>query len=161
RDGIQTLGAFIATVDKVALAEALAAAGLRRIEVTSFVSPKVVPQMADAAAVLAGIRRRPGVRYEALVPNLRGARDALAAGADALALVRTASETFNRKNVRMGVAESLEQFAAIRALAGEAGVSCQGTIGTAFGCPYEGEVPETRLLGLVERLLELGMAEIV
>ena len=97
RDGIQSLGAFIDTAQKVALLEALAAAGLRRIEATSFVSPRAVPQMADAADVMSRVRRVPGVSYEALVPNLRGAQDALAAGIDAILLVVIASETFNQK----------------------------------------------------------------
>src|ERR1051326_661228 len=101
RDGIQSLGAFIETPQKVALLEALSDAGLRRIEATSFVNPKAVPQMADAAEVMARVRRRPGVKYEALVPNVHGAQDALAAGMDAVLVVLMASEAFNRKNVRM------------------------------------------------------------
>lgn len=162
RDGIQSLGAFVATSDKIALVDALSRTGLTRLEATSFVHPTAVPQMADAAEVMAGIRREPGVCYEALVPNLRGAQDAIAAGVDALALVLTASELFNQKNVRMSVDQSLEQFARIKQAADAAGVPCIGTIGTAFGCPYEGEIPEARLLRLVERLVdEMAMPEVI
>src|SRR5947209_3788426 len=101
RDGIQSLGAFIDTPAKVELLDALGETGIRRIEATSFVSPRAVPQMADAADVMSRVRRRPGVSYEALVPNIRGANDALAAQMDVILLVVIASETFNQKNVRM------------------------------------------------------------
>jgi hydroxymethylglutaryl-CoA lyase len=161
RDGIQSLGAFIDTAHKIELVEALSATGLRRIEATSFVSPKAVPQMADAAEVMARVRRRPGVRYEALVPNVRGAEDALAARVDAILVVVTASEAFNRKNVRMSVEASLAQFADVKRLVDAAGVGCVGAIGTAFGCPYEGEVPEDRVFGLVDRFVELGFSEVM
>src|SRR5688572_7193614 len=114
RDGLQSLGAFVDTSDKVALVDALSQSGLRRIEATSFVNPKAVPQMADAAQVMRDIQRQPGVRYEALVPNVRGAQDALANGVDAVLVVVTASETFNQKNVRMSVDDSLRQFAEIK-----------------------------------------------
>src|SRR5579872_957534 len=103
RDGIQSLGAFIDTPRKVELLEALSDTGLTRIEATSFVNPRAVPQMADAREVMAAVTRRPGVRYEALVPNVRGARDAVAAGMDAILVVLMASEAFNVKNVRMSV----------------------------------------------------------
>ena len=161
RDGIQSLGAFIDTAQKVELLEALADAGLRRIEATSFVSPRAVPQMSDAADVMSRARRVPGVSYEALVPNARGAQDALAAGMDAILLVVIASETFNRKNVRMSVDDSMTQFASIKAMVDAAGVSCIGAIGTAFGCPYEGEVPESRLYALIERFLDMGFSELM
>jgi len=160
RDGIQSLGAFIETARKVELLEALSETGLRRIEATSFVNPKAVPQMADAAEVMARVRRRPGVRYEALVPNVRGAQDALAAQMDALTVVIMASEAFNRKNVRMSVEESLGQSAAIKNVADAAGTPCIGAIGTAFGCPYEGSIPESRVLGLIEHFLGLGFTEV-
>jgi hydroxymethylglutaryl-CoA lyase len=161
RDGIQSLGAFIATPDKVALIDALSETGLRRIEATSFVNPRAVPQMADASDVMARIRRRPGVRYEALVPNVRGARDALAARVDAVLVVVTASELFNQKNVRMSVEQSLQQFAEIKQLTDAAGVPCIGAIGTAFGCPYEGVISEERLLGLVARFASLGFDDLM
>src|SRR5437016_12935390 len=114
RDGIQSLGAFIDTNRKVELLEALADTGLRRIEATSFVNPRAVPQMADAAEVMARVRRPAGVSYEALVPNVRGAQDALAASVDAVLVVVTASEAFNQKNVRMSVEASLAPFAEIK-----------------------------------------------
>ena len=161
RDGIQSLGAFIDTPRKVELLEALADTGLRRIEATSFVNPRAVPQMADAAEVMARVRRRAGVSYEALVPNIRGAEDALAAGVDAILVVVTASEAFNQKNVRMSVDASLAQFAQIKRLADARGVSSVGAIGTAFGCPYEGDIPESRLFGVVERFIEMGFSELM
>ena len=161
RDGIQSLGAFIDTAQKVELLEALAQAGLQRIEATSFVSPRAVPQMADASEVMSRVRRVPGVSYEALVPNVRGAQDALAADMDAILLVVIASETFNQKNVRMTVDDSMTQFASIKAMVDTAGVRCIGAIGTAFGCPYEGEVPESRLFLLIERFLRMGFSELM
>src|SRR5579859_468335 len=161
RDGIQSLGAFIETTQKVELIDALSETGLRRIEATSFVNPRAVPQMADATDVMAQVQRRPGVSYEALVPNLRGAQDALAAGVDGVLVVVTASEIFNQKNVRMSVDQSLQQFAAVIQLTSAASVPCIGAIGTAFGCPYEGEIPADRLLGLVSRFASLGFTEIM
>jgi hydroxymethylglutaryl-CoA lyase len=161
RDGIQSLGAFIDTAHKVELVEALADTGLKRIEATSFVNPRAVPQMADAAEVMRRVRRRPGVSYEALVPNVRGAQDALAASVDAVLVVVTASETFNQKNVRMSVEASLSQFADIKRLVDAQALPCIGAIGTAFGCPYEGDIPESRLFALIERFLEMGFSELM
>jgi hydroxymethylglutaryl-CoA lyase len=161
RDGIQSLGAFISTHQKVELVEALSETGLRRIEATSFVNPKAVPQMADAAEVMSRVRRRPGVSYEALVPNVRGAQDALTAEVDAILVVLTASEAFNQKNVRMSVEASFAQFADVKRLANDAGVACIGAIGTAFGCPYEGDIPESRLFALIERYLTLGFSQLM
>jgi hydroxymethylglutaryl-CoA lyase len=161
RDGIQSLGAFIETGQKVELIDALSETGLQRIEATSFVNPRAVPQMADATDVMARIRRRPGIAYEALVPNLRGAQDALAARVDGVLVVVTASEIFNQKNVRMSVDQSLRQFAEVIQLTTAANVACVGAIGTAFGCPYEGEISEERLLGLVARFASLGFSEVM
>jgi hydroxymethylglutaryl-CoA lyase len=161
RDGIQSLGAFIDTAHKVELLEALGETGIRRIEATSFVSPKAVPQMADAAEVMSRVRRVPGVNYEALVPNVRGAQDALAAQMDAILLVVTASETFNQKNVRMSVDDSMTQFEAIKQMLDAADVQCIGAIATAFGCPYEGEVPESRVLTMIERYVRIGFSELM
>jgi hydroxymethylglutaryl-CoA lyase len=161
RDGIQSLGAFIDTPHKVELVEALGATGLQRIEATSFVNPRAVPQMADAAEVMAQVRRQPGVSYEALVPNVRGAQDALASQVDAILVVVTASEAFNQKNVRMSVDASLAQFALVKQLVDAAGVGCVGAIGTAFGCPYEGEITEERLFALVDRFLSMGFSELM
>jgi hydroxymethylglutaryl-CoA lyase len=161
RDGIQSLGAFIDTPHKIELLEALSGTGLRRIEATSFVNPRAVPQMADAADVMARVARRPGVSYEALVPNVRGAQDALEAKVDAVLVVVTASELFNQKNVRMSVDNSLVQFAKIKQLTDAASTPCTGAIGTAFGCPYEGEIPESRLLALIERFVGLGFTDMM
>jgi hydroxymethylglutaryl-CoA lyase len=161
RDGIQSLGAFIDTAHKVELLETLSDTGLRRIEATSFVNPKAVPQMADAARVMSQVQRRAGVSYEALVPNVRGARDALAASVDALLVVLTASEAFNQKNVRMSVDASLSQFEQVKDLADSSRIQCIGAIGTAFGCPYAGEIPEARLFALIERYLALGFSELM
>jgi len=161
RDGIQSLGAFIETAQKVELIDTLSKTGVRRIEATSFVNPRAVPQMADATDVMARIQRRPGVSYEALVPNVRGAQDALAARVDGVLVVVTASEIFNQKNVRMSVDHSLQQFAEVIQLATAANVACIGAIGTAFGCPYEGEISEERLLGLITRFASLGFREIM
>jgi len=161
RDGIQSLGAFIATPDKIALVDALSATGLKRIEASSFVSPRAVPQMADASDVMRGIRREPGVAYEALVPNARGANDAIASHADKILLVLMASQTFNQKNVRMSLDDSLAQFAEIKRIADAAGTPCVGAIGTVFGCPYEGDVPEEHVLGLIARYASLGFDEVM
>ena len=161
RDGIQSLGAFIDTAHKVELVEALSETGLRRIEATSFVNPRAVPQMADAGELMSRVRRRADVSYEALVPNVRGAQDALAARVDALLVVVTASEAFNQKNVRMSVDASLSQFASVKQLADACHVTCVGAIGTAFGCPYEGDIPESRLFSLIERFLAMGFSELM
>jgi hydroxymethylglutaryl-CoA lyase len=161
RDGIQSIGAFVETGAKIALIDALSVSGLPRIEATSFVSPKAIPQMADAAEVMERIRREPGISYEALVPNVRGAEDALAARVDAMLVVLTASETFNRKNVRMSVEQSLGQLGEVKRRADAAEVPCIGAIGTAFGCPYEGEVPEERVLELISRFAALGFREVM
>jgi hydroxymethylglutaryl-CoA lyase len=157
RDGIQSLGAFISTEHKIELLEALAATGLARIEATSFVSPRHVPQMADADEVMRRAHRAPGVRYEALVPNVRGAERALAAGVDAVVFVTAASDAFNLKNVQMtveaslGMAEQVCQLSDVPVVAG---------IATAFGCPYSGDVPLDRLVWVAERLAGMGIAEI-
>jgi hydroxymethylglutaryl-CoA lyase len=161
RDGIQSLGAFIETAQKVDLLEALAETGLRRIEATSFVNPKAVPQMADAGEVMARVKRQPGVQYEALVPNVRGAQDAIAVRMDAILVVLMASQAFNRKNVRMSVEESVSQAAAIKAVCDSAGVPCTGAIGTAFGCPYEGDIAPSRVFSLIARYQELGVTEVM
>jgi hydroxymethylglutaryl-CoA lyase len=157
RDGIQSLGAFISTEHKIELLEAVAATGLTRIEATSFVSPRHVPQMADADAVMQRVRRAPGVRYEALVPNVRGAERAMAVGVDTLVFVTAASDAFNEKNVHMsvdaslGVGEQVCQIADVPVVAG---------IATSFGCPYSGDVPLTQVLMVVGRLVSMGIVEI-
>jgi hydroxymethylglutaryl-CoA lyase len=160
RDGIQSLGAFVPTEQKIEMANALARTGLTRIEVTSFVSPKAVPQMADAAEVMAAIDRPPGVSWEPLVPNVVGAQKALEAKSERLMVVLAASDTFNLKNIRMTVDDSLARIGEIVPLAREAGVPVSAGIATSFGCPYEGEVPESRVQEITARLLELGVDEV-
>src|SRR3954453_13962544 len=161
RDGIQSLGAFVPTEQKIEMANRLAKTGLTRIEVTSFVSPKAVPQMADAEQVMAGIERGPGVAWEPLVPNVRGTERALLTQPDRGIVVLAASDTFNMKNIRMSIEDSLKNVAGIVDLARTANVPVTAGIATSFGCPFEGEVPEERLLSIVARLLELGSDEVM
>jgi len=156
RDGLQNEAQFVETDQKLALIKRLAAGGLRRIEAASFVSPKAIPQMRDAAELMAALPRRPGVRYIALVPNDVGARNAIAARADELATVVSASETHNRHNVNRSIAESLAEIETVARLADEAGLAWSGYISTAFGCPYEGAVPPDQVIRLAKRLRELG-----
>jgi len=160
RDGIQSLGAFVPTEQKIEMANRLATTGLTRIEVTSFMSPKAVPQMADAEQVMAGLVRVPGVSWEPLVPNVRGTQRALATNPDKVQVVLAASDTFNLKNIRMTIKDSLRSIGEIMPLAQAAGVPVIAAIATSFGCPFEGEVPEDRLLGIIGRLLELGAQEV-
>lgn len=161
RDGIQSLGAFVATAHKIEMANRLATTGLRRIEVTSFVSPRAVPQMADAAEVMAGLERVPGVTWEPLAPNVIGAKRAIEASSDRLLVVLAASDAFNLKNIRMTVDDSLRVISEIAPLATDAGIPFSAGIATSFGCPYAGDVPETKLQQTVASLLSLGADEIV
>jgi hydroxymethylglutaryl-CoA lyase len=156
RDGLQNEGAAIPLEQKIELVDRLSATGLTRIEAASFVSPKAIPQMADAAEVMAGIQRRPGVTYIALVPNERGAHDALAAGADEISVVVSASESHNRSNVNRSVAESLEGVQGIAALSREAGVPWAGYVATSFGCPYEGAVDLQSVLRVASEYRDAG-----
>jgi len=160
RDGLQNEPGFVPTADKIALVDLLSETGLTRIEATSFVSPKWVPQMADAAEVMAGIRRRPGIRYAALTPNMRGFEAARAAGVDEVAIFGSASETFSQKNINCSIAESLERFAPVAEAAQAAGLPVRGYVSCVIACPYEGPV----MLDAVERistaLLELGCYEV-
>ncbi len=156
RDGFQIEPAFVPTPDKIRLIDALSAAGFTRIEVSSFVSPKAVPGLADAAEVFSGITRRPGTTYVALVPNPKGAERALAARADEINLVASVSETHNRANMGMTPEASIRGFAAImETVRGQ--VSVNATAATAFGCPFEGLEPEHKVLAQVERYLALGV----
>src|SRR5918993_5124583 len=143
RDGLQNERALVSTADKIEFVNRLSAARLPVIEVTAFVSPKWVPQMADAAAVFAGILERPGTRYTALVPNLAGLERALAAGATEVAIFAASTETFSRRNINQSIAESLAEYKSVcdRALAG--GLRVRGYLSTAFECPYEGPVAAT------------------
>jgi hydroxymethylglutaryl-CoA lyase len=160
RDGLQNERAAVSTADKIAFIDRLSAAGLPVIEVSAFVSPKWVPQMADAAEVFAGISRAPRTRYTALVPNLAGLDRALAAGVREIAIFAAASETFSRKNINQGIADSLTGYKQVcdRALA--AGMRVRGYLSTAFGCPYEGHVPPARVADLSVRLIDLGVFEV-
>lgn len=160
RDGLQIEPRFLPTPEKIALIDALSQTGVAKIEVTSFVSPKAVPNLADAREVARAIRRRPGVTYVALVPNLRGAQEALDAGMDELNLVMSASETHNLANMRMTPAQSLDGFRAIVAAAGGTTVTLNGSIATAFGCPFEGPQPEEKVLALAQAYLETGLHSI-
>lgn len=160
RDGLQNEDVVLATADKLRLIDALGATGLTEIEAGAFVRPESVPQMADSAEVFAGLRRRPGVTYSAIAPNVVGARRAVEAGVDALQVFLSASESHNRSNVNMGVAESLANVAAMGAIARAAGKPFDAVLSVAFGCPFEGDVPVERVLELCGRLLELGAQQL-
>ena len=156
RDGLQNESAMVATADKIELVDRLSATGLRSIEATSFVSPRWVPQLADAAEVMAGIARRPGVSYPVLVPNEQGYDRALAAGATDVAVFTAASEAFNRKNINAGVDESIDRFVPVLARARADGVRVRGYVSTVLGCPYQGAVPLADVVRVARRLHELG-----
>jgi len=156
RDGFQIEPDFIPTESKVEVVDLLTEAGVPRIEVTSFVSPKAVPQLRDAEAVMAAIKRRPGTRYAALVPNDKGASRAVDAGVDAIHTVVSASESHNLANVNMRIDASLDKLAAVAQIATRAGVHLQCGISTSFGCPFEGDVPVAQLERIVDRLVGFG-----
>jgi len=156
RDGFQIEPEFIATDLKIEAVDLLSEAGVPRLEVTSFVHPKAVPQLRDAEAVMARIRRRPGTEYAALVPNDKGAVRAVDAGVDAIHTVVSASESHNLANVNMTIADSLEKLRAVLQVAARAGVPVSCGISTSFGCPFEGDVPLSRLESIVARLADLG-----
>jgi hydroxymethylglutaryl-CoA lyase len=160
RDGLQNEKAIIAAADKIALVDRLSATGLSMIEATSFVSPKWVPQLADAAEVFAGITRRPGVRYPVLVPNEQGYARARAAGAGEVAVFTAASEAFNKRNINASIDESLARFAPVLAQARADGVAVRGYVSTVLGCPYQGEVPVADVVRVSARLHAMGCAEI-
>ncbi len=156
RDGFQMEPVFVPTEVKVDLVERLAQAGLAKIEVTSFTSPKAIPALADAEAVMGRVRRVAGVKYTALVPNLRGCERAMSSGVDEINLVMSASASHSRANLRMSPEDSLKQFEAIAfAVGGHAGINA--SISTAFGCPFEGEVPAGRVMELVGRIADMGI----
>ncbi len=162
RDGFQNEPEVIPTAEKLRLIGLLAEAGVQRMEVASFVRPDVIPQLADRLEVLAGIERREGLTYSVLTPNEKGLDNALAVRDrfDEISVFLSASETHNRKNVNRTIAESLAGLERVVVRARDAGLRCEGVIATSFGCPYEGEVPPERVLGLAERLREFGCAEI-
>lgn len=160
RDGFQIEPSRVSTEVKVSVIDLLSAAGVPAIEVTSFVHPRAVPQMADAEEVMARIQRRPGTEYHVLVPNLRGAERALAAQPDQLNLVVSASESHNRANIRRDTFETLDDYVRVARLAEKAGVRVAGGIATAFGCPFEGRIPLERLLAVVEAYVNIGVCSV-
>jgi hydroxymethylglutaryl-CoA lyase len=160
RDGLQNEQVIVPTEVKIGLVDRLSASGLSAIEVTSFVSPKWVPQMADNAQVLAGITRRPGVSYSALVPSMQGFQGALAAGVDEIAVFGSASETFSQKNINCSIEESLERFSSVIAAARRNNIPVRGYVSCVLGCPYEGEVSPRAVAQVAARLLAMGCYEI-
>lgn len=160
RDGLQNEAKTVPTATKVALIERLADAGLKTIEAGSFVSPKWVPQMADTAAVMQALKRRPGVAYQVLVPNLQGFEAARAAKADEVAIFAAASETFSRRNINCSIAESIDRFVPVTEAAKAAGVRVRGYISCVVDCPYEGAVAPAAVADVAARLLSLGCYEI-
>ncbi|HET7052293.1 MAG TPA: hydroxymethylglutaryl-CoA lyase [Solirubrobacterales bacterium] len=162
RDGFQNEPETIPTAEKVRLIDLLSASGLKRLEVTSFVRPDVIPQLSDAEEVLAAVQRREGVSFSVLIPNQRGLERALGLRErfDEINVFVSASETHNRKNVNSSIEDSLAGLERTLATAGEAGLRREGVISTSFGCPYEGEVPPERVFAIAERLAAAGCAEI-
>ena len=161
RDGLQNEpGPVIDTAIKIELINRLSATGLRHIEAASFVSPKWVPQMGDASAVMAGIARKPGVTYSALTPNLKGLEAAIAAGADEVAVFGAASEAFTQKNINCSIKESLARFAPVIELARQHDIRVRGYVSTVMGCPYEGEINPAQVAAVSRDLLEMGCYEI-
>ncbi len=160
RDGLQNEAKTIALEVKVELIDRLSDAGLPVVEAGSFVSPKWVPQMADTAEVLARIRRRPGVSYPVLVPNMKGLEGAIAAGCDEVAIFGAATETFSRKNINCSIAESLERFTPVAKAARDNGMRVRGYMSVVLGCPYEGEVNPKQVADVSRQLRDMGCYEI-
>ena len=160
RDGLQNEATLVPTAAKIELIDRLSATGLQTIEATSFVSPKWVPQLADAAEVYAGIARRPGIAYPVLVPNETGYDRARAAGVEEIAVFTAASEAFNRRNINAGIEESLQRFAPVLARARADGVRVRGYVSTVLGCPYQGEVPVADVVRVARSLHDMGCYEI-
>ncbi|MCU1385808.1 MAG: Hydroxymethylglutaryl-CoA lyase [Acidobacteria bacterium] len=161
RDGLQNEQVIVSTADKIDFINRLSAAHLPVIEVGAFVSPKWVPQMADAAALFAGITRAPGVRYTALVPNLAGLDRAIAAGVTEIAIFASSTETFSRKNINQSIDDSLTAYKAVCERAIAAGLRVRGYLSTAFGCPFEGAVAPEQVATVAARLGDLGVFEVV
>ncbi|MGX5844221.1 hydroxymethylglutaryl-CoA lyase [Mesorhizobium sp. ArgA1] len=160
RDGLQNEGRLVPAAEKIRLIDMLSNCGLQKIEATSFVSPRWVPQMADAAGVMAGIRRAPGVVYAGLVPNLKGYEAARAANADEIAVFASASETFSHKNINCSIAESLERFRPVLAAASADGIPVRGYVSCVTDCPYEGPIPPAAAVRVAAQLLAMGCYEI-
>ncbi|AIR91183.1 hydroxymethylglutaryl-CoA lyase [Pseudomonas cremoricolorata] len=160
RDGLQNEAQPISVADKVRLVEDLTTAGLRNIEVGSFVSPKWVPQMAGSAEVFAALTPRPGVTYAALTPNLRGLEDALAAGVREVAVFAAASEAFSQRNINCSIQQSLQRFEPIMARAQAEGVRVRGYVSCVLGCPYQGEVRAEEVAPVAEALMAMGCYQV-
>jgi len=160
RDGFQSLDRFVPTERKLEIIQAVVAAGIRHVEATSFVSPKAIPQLRDAAAVMAGVPRGEAV-YAALVPNARGARDAIAAGADEIVVVISASEAHNRENIRRSIDASLAGLDAVFEAALAAGVRVIGSVAVSFGCPFQGDVPEADVFRIVDQYVGRGAHAVI
>jgi hydroxymethylglutaryl-CoA lyase len=157
RDGLQNEKQIVSAAHKVELVHRLQSAGLKEIEVTSFVSPKWVPQMADNTEVMAGIQRQPGVRYSVLVPNMKGLEAALPTRPDEVVVFGAASEAFSQRNINCSIAESIERFRPVVAAAHEAGLKVRGAISCALGCPYQGEVPLDEVERVVTLMKDIGV----
>jgi hydroxymethylglutaryl-CoA lyase len=160
RDGLQNEKVVIPTQVKIDYITALGDAGLRVIEAGAFVSPKWVPQMADTADVYREIPKDPGVEYPVLVPNMKGLERAIEAGVQSIAIFTASSESFNKRNINMSIDESFENYAPVAARAAAEGIRVRGYVSTAFGCPYEGEVPPEKVLEVTARLLDIGCYEV-
>jgi hydroxymethylglutaryl-CoA lyase len=160
RDGLQNEKGTIPSATKIAFVDALSRSGLKRIEVTAFVSPKAVPQLADGEEVMRGIMRAAGVRYGALVPNEKGLERALAAKADEVAVFTAASETFNQRNINASIAESLARFAPVMAEAKRKSLPVRGYVSTAFWCPFEGRIAPEAVVSVAQKLVDLGCYEV-
>jgi hydroxymethylglutaryl-CoA lyase len=160
RDGLQNEARQVPTSDKLKFIDALVAAGIRDIEITSFVSPKWIPQLADAAEVARGVQRPAGVRMSALVPNRRGLDSALASGMKVVAVFLSASETHNKKNVNKTIADTLAAFDEVIPVARAANVPVRAYVSTVYGCPYEGEVDPDRVVALTGRLRDMGVYQV-
>lgn len=160
RDGLQNEKTFLPTDLKIEFVDRLSAAGFPNVETTSFVSPKWVPQMADAGEVMAGITRRAGTIYSVLVPNMKGLESALAARADEIVIFGAASEAFSQKNINCSIAESIARFEPVAQAAKAVGLRLRGSISCALGCPYQGEVPIEAVVDVARRYLALGCDEI-
>ena len=160
RDGLQNESGAVSTANKIAFVDLLSASGVPIIEASAFVSPKWVPQMADASAVFDGISRRPGTEYSALVPNVAGLERAHSANVRQVAVFAAASETFSRRNINKSIAESLESYREVCIRASELGIRVRGYVSTAFGCPFEGAVPASRVAEVSLALVEMGVYEV-
>jgi hydroxymethylglutaryl-CoA lyase len=160
RDGLQNEKTLLPATVKIELIDRLSDTGLQTIEATSFVSPQWVPQLADAAEVFGGIRKKPGVSYPVLVPNMQGYQRALAAGATDVAVFTAASEAFNRRNINASIDESIERFAPVLEQARADGVGVRGYVSTVLGCPYQGDVPVSDVVRVAQRLHRMGCHEI-